>query len=209
MKKNLNVHRGENSIKSFLNPGNNPNFPLVEIPVNLNPFLSEKVKIFAKLMTFTSLGNVKALPAYNMIAEKAAKGELEGTDSIIENSSGNTVFSIAVAARLFGIKNIQSFVPNEISWNKLLMLLFFGINPIVNQEPAKPSATDPASGIYKAKKLGLQKGWLNPGQYDNEDNPKSHQKWTAKQIWEQTEGKITVFCAGLGTTGTIIGNSIS
>lgn len=207
MEKNLNVHKGENSIKSFLNPGNNPNFPLVEIPVNLNPFLSEKVKIFAKLMTFTSLGNVKAVPAYNMIAEKAAKGELESIENIIENSSGNTVFSIAVAARLFGIKNIQSFVPNEISWNKLLMLLFFGINPIVNQEPAKPSATDPASGIYKAKKLGLKEGWLNPGQYDNEDNPKAHQKWTAKQIWEQTEGKITVFCAGLGTTGTIIGNS--
>ena len=81
MEKNLNVHKGENSIKSFLNPGNNPNFPLVEIPVNLNPFLSEKVKIFAKLMTFTSLGNVKAVPAYNMIAEKAAKGELVGTEN--------------------------------------------------------------------------------------------------------------------------------
>lgn len=207
MGKNMNVHKGENSIKSFLNPGKNPNLPLVEIPEHLNPFAHEKVRIFAKLMTFSALGNVKAVPGYNMIAEKAARGELEGIENIIENSSGNTVFSIAIAARLFGIKNIQSFVPNEISWHKLLMLLFFGINPIVNKEPANPSPTDPASGIYKAKKLGLTEGWLNPGQYDNEDNPKAHQKWTAKQIWEQTEGKITVFCAGLGTTGTIIGNS--
>ena len=133
MEKILNVHRGENSIKSFLNPGNNPNFPLVEIPVNLNPFTCDKVKIFAKLMTFSSLGNVKAVPGYNMIAEKEARGELEGIENIIENSSGNTIFSIAVAARLFGIKNIQAFVPSEISWHKLLMLLFFGINPIVNQ----------------------------------------------------------------------------
>ncbi len=207
MEKNLNIHKGKNSIKSFLNPEKNPNFPLVEIPESLNPFTHEKVSIFAKLMTFSSLGNVKAVPGYNMIAEKAARGELEGIENIIENSSGNTVFSIAVVARLFGIQKIQSFVPDEISWHKLLMLLFFGISPIVNREPADPDPADPASGIYKAKKLGLKDGWLNPGQYDNEDNPKAHQKWTAKQIWEQTEGKISVFCAGLGTTGTIIGNS--
>ena len=207
MVNNLNVHEGKDALKSFLNPGMNPNLPLVEIPAELNPFADDKVRIFAKIMTFSALGNVKAIPGYNMIAEKAARGEIEGTNNIIENSSGNTVFSIAVAARLFGIENTQSFVPDEISWHKLLMLLFFGVSPIVNQEPRKPDSTDPASGIYKAKKLGLKEGWLNPGQYDNEDNPKAHEKWTAKQIWEQTRGKLSVFSAGLGTTGTIIGNS--
>jgi cysteine synthase A len=51
------------------------------------------------------------------------------------------------------------------------------------------------------------KNFLNPGQYDNPDNPKAHQKWTAKQIWKQTRGRIDVLCAGLGTTGTITGTA--
>ncbi len=48
---------------------------------------------------------------------------------------------------------------------------------------------------------------VNPGQYENPDNPEAHEKWTGPQIWEQTEGRIDIFCAGLGTTGTLIGNA--
>jgi len=114
---------------------------------------------------------------------------------------------MALVGRQFGVDQTQSYVPAEISWNKLLMLLFYGIEPIVNVEPTDPDETDPQSGVYKAKKDGEEKDAINPGQYDNEDNPKSHENWTAEQIWEQTDGKIDVFCACLGTTGTIIGNS--
>lgn len=120
-------------------------------------------------------------------------------------AGGNT--AIALSARQFGVDKTLSFVPHEVSWHKLLMLLFFGVEPIVNQEPPQPDASDPRSGVYKARKRGERKGWINPGQYDNPDNPKAHQKWTAKQIWEQIGGRISVFCAGLGTTGTIIGNA--
>jgi len=207
MEKDLNTFKGQNSIKDFLNPGKHPYLPLVELPEDLNPFFDSNVRIFAKLMTFLPLGNVKCLPAYNMLLEMHSRGELKGVEQVIENSSGNTVFSIALVARMLGIDKIKSFVPTEVSWHKLVMLLFFGVEPIVNQEPTWPDPTDPTSGIYKAKKLGKNDGWINPGQYDNEDNPKAHQKWTGKQIWEQTEGKISVFCAGLGTTGTIIGTS--
>ena len=88
-----------------------------------------------------------------------------------------------------------------------MLLLFFGISPIVNQEPDFPNPNDASSGINKAKELGKQEGWINPGQYTNEDNPLAHQKWIGNQIWEQTKGQIKVLAAGLGTTGTIIGNS--
>jgi len=87
------------------------------------------------------------------------------------------------------------------------MLQFFGVEPIVNHEPRHPASDDPKSGVIKARRQGQRKGWINPGQYANPDNPKAHQKWTGKQIWEQTGGRLSVFCAGLGTTGTIVGNA--
>ncbi|MGI9570019.1 MAG: pyridoxal-phosphate dependent enzyme [Desulfobulbia bacterium] len=203
----LNVFEGPNAMRDFLDLGKLPNLPLVELPASINPYAGDQIRIFAKLMNMLPLGNVKAVPAYNMIREKFLSGELEGVERLIENSSGNTVSSLAIVARHFGVDTTSSYVPAEISWNKLLMLLFFGIIPIVNQEPANPSKNDPASGVQKARKDGERPDTLNPGQYENPDNPSAHEKWTGPQIWEQTDGKIGVFCAALGTTGTLIGTS--
>lgn len=202
-----NVFEGPDALKDFLNPGRHPNLPMVELPADLNPFADENVRIFAKLMGMSPLANVKAVPAFNMIREMFKRGELEGVERLVENSSGNTVFSLALAARQYGVERTQSYVPSEISWNKLLMLLFFGIEPIVNEEPQSPIENDPQSGVYKAKEDGKASDAINPGQYDNIDNPEAHEKWTGPQVWEQTDGKIDIFCAGLGTTGTLIGNS--
>jgi cysteine synthase A len=163
MKKNLNVFQGTDSIMDYLNPGKAAYLPLVEIPERLNPILNEGVRILAKLMTFSGLHNVKAIPAYNMMLEKHDRGELEGVTHVIENSSGNMVSAIAVTARLFGIESIKAIVPDEVSWHKLLMLRFFGVTPRDNREPQTPDPKDPRSGIYKAKAAGQQEGWLNPG----------------------------------------------
>ena len=202
-----NTFKGPDALKDFLNPGKHPNLPLVELPASLNPFAKDKVRIFAKMMGLSPLGNVKAVPAFNMIREMYLRGELNGVERLVENSSGNTVFSMALAARQFGVSRTQSYVPSEISWNKLLMLQFFGIEPIVNVEPQAPAENDPATGVYKARKDGQEPDAVNPGQYENTDNPEAHEKWTGPQIWEQTEGKLDIFCVGLGTTGTLIGNA--
>jgi cysteine synthase A len=207
MAKALNVFKGPNAVRDYLDPGKQPYLPMVEIPDTLNPFAGDRVRIFAKLMSVSPLANVKAVPAYNMMREHYRRGDLDGVTRVVESSSGNTVLSLALAARQFGVEKTLSFVPHEISWHKLLMLLFFGVEPIANQEPPHPDAGDPRSGVFKARKRGKRKGWINPGQYDNPDNPKAHQKWTGKQIWEQTGGRINVFCAGLGTTGTVVGNA--
>jgi len=207
MANQMNVFKGPDSMKEFLNPGHLSYLPLVELPKELNPYSSNGVRIFAKLMNLLPLGNVKAVPAFNMIEQMHQRGDLKGVKRLVENSSGNTVSSMALVARHFGVDQTQSYVPSEISWNKLLMLLFFGIEPIVNVEPLTPEENDPGSGVFKANKDGESEDAINPGQYHNDDNPKAHEKWTGPQIWEQTEGKINIFCAGLGTTGTVIGNS--
>jgi len=207
MSNKYNVFKGRKSIEKFLNPGKHPMLPLVELPEELNPFAKHRVRIFAKLMTFSPLGNVKALPAFNMMQGLHKRGELKQVENVIENSSGNTVFSIALAAKQFGVKNTSSYVPHEISQHKLMMLQFFGVQPIVNKEPPLPDANDPRAGVCKAREKSMQDGWINPGQYNNPDNPRAHEKWTAKQIWKQCNGRIDIFCAGLGTTGTITGTA--
>jgi len=195
-----NVFEGKNSIKDFLNPDSHPLLPLVELPESMNPFLKDGVHIFAKLMYFLPLLNIKSLPAFNMLSEAEKSGKLKNVNTIIENSSGNTAFSLAITARAFGIKNMQAIVPFDIAPGKLELLRLSGVRPTLNKDI--PGET---SGIKKAKETGKQKGFFNPGQYENEANPKAMEKWVAPQIWDQTNGKISLFCAGLGTTGTILG----
>ena len=202
---NFNVFSGNNAILDFLNPDNNPPIPMVELSDALNPFRKDGVRIYAKLMNTLPLNNVKSLPSYNMLMEAKERGDLEKIDTVIENSSGNTVFSLAIIGRLLGIKSTKAVVSNEVSSGKLKMLRLFGTEVIVNKEPICPDPSDKTSGIYKAKVWAKENGWLNAGQYDNFDNPKAHEKWTGKQIWEQTQGNISIFCAGLGTTGTMVG----
>jgi cysteine synthase A len=85
--------------------------------------------------------------------------------------------------------------------------LFAGISIEVGEEAICPDPTDPESGINKARRSGNERGFYNPGQYDNEANPRAHERWTGKKIWDQLEGEIDIFCAGLGTTGTMVGTS--
>lgn len=203
--KPFNVFAGPEAVKDFLNPDRSPPLPLVEIPSHLNPFAEDGVRVFAKLMNFLPLANVKSLPAYNMLLERGGTKGLGGIRSLIENSSGNTVFSLAVIGRLFGIPKTRAIVSHEVTWGKLQLLRFFGTEIVVNKEPICPDPADKESGIYRAKRIGRRRGWFNPGQYDNEANPGAHERWTGPQIWEQTEGKIRVFCSGLGTTGTMVG----
>jgi cysteine synthase/rhodanese-related sulfurtransferase len=201
----LNTFEGDDAGLDFLNPENAPYTPLVEIPSSLNPYKVKGVRIFAKLMNTLPLANVKSLPAYNMLLDRKENGGLNGIDTVIENSSGNTVFSLAVIARLMGIPNTKAVVSHEVTKGKLNLLRFLGTEVIVNEEPICPDPSDPTSGIYKSKVWAKENNWFNPGQYDNEANPAAHYKWTGPQIWEQTNGKVSLLSVGLGTTGSIVG----
>src|ERR1700691_658723 len=167
-----NVFSGGDALKRFLNTDCNPPVPLVELPASLNPFAAQKVRIFAKLLSLLPLLNLKSLPVLGMLQDAAQ--DLDGVHTLVENSSGNTAFSLAIVARLFGINSVGAdvrFAPPE------------------------------GGGVALARRMGKKPGFRNLGQYENPSNIAAHAKWTAKQVWEQTEGKITLYATGLGKTG--------
>ncbi len=122
----LNVYRGPSSLRDYFNPDLAPPVPLVEIPLKLNPYHTSGVRIYAKMMSTLPANNVKALPALNMLQSAAITPQ---TKTIIEYSSGSTVISMSVIARvLFGMEDTRAFLSNKTSWAKLQMMRFFGLN---------------------------------------------------------------------------------
>ena len=196
------IFTGSSAISDFLNPDSNPPVPLVELPESLNPFARKGVRIFAKLMYLLPLLNIKSLTAINMLDDARKKGALKGVNTLIENSSGNMAFSLAIIAPLFGIKNVKVIIPKDVAPGKLEMMRLVGGEIIFNDE-----SKNKQSGIKKAQKMGKRKNFLNPNQYENKANAKAHEKWTAAQVWEQLGGELTIFCASLGTSGTVVGAS--
>jgi cysteine synthase A len=198
----VNVFTGPSAVRYFLHPQHSVPAPLVELPESLNPYHKDGMRIMAKLMYLTPLFNIKLLAASNLLSEAQLEGKLEGVHTIVENSSGNMVLAESVLARQMGIKRVVAIVPSDIASGKLDLLRLFGVEPLLNTEtPGGPS------GIAKAREMGAQEGFFNPAQYENDANPRAYEKWLAPQLWEETEGNMTVFCAGLGTTGTIVGSS--
>jgi len=196
------VFEGPTAIRAFLNPENSPPIPLVELPRALNPLLDFGVRIFGKLMYLLPLLSVKSLPALNMLAEAEASGRLQDVHTIVENSSGNTAFSLAVIARLFDIRTVIALVPWDIAPGKLDLLRICGAEPrLMRDSPGE------LSGIAQARDMGMHAGTFNPAQYHNDNNPAAYEKWVAPEVWKQTQGKLTVFASGLGTTGTLVGAS--
>ena len=190
------------SIRDFLNPENARPVPLVELPDDLNPLRPVGVRVFAKLMYLLPLLSIKSLPALNMLLEAERAGDLAGIHTVVENSSGNTAFSVSVMASLFGIRKAVALVPWDIASGKLDLLRLMGVEPHLKKE-----ADNEPSGIAQARAAGKEKGFFNPAQYDNPANPAAYEKWMAPEIWRQTDGLLSVFASSLGTTGTLVGSS--
>lgn len=190
-----NVFVGPNALSRFLDPDEQAPTPLVELPERLNPYANRGVRIFAKLLYLSPLFNLKSLPVLNML--RSASDRLAQVHTIVENSSGNTAFSLAIMARLFGIASVIAIVPLDIAPGKLELLRLAGVD--VRFESGK------VSGVEMARDLGCLPGHCNLDQYSNPANVQAHAMWTARQVWEQTEGALTIYATALGTTGTALG----
>jgi cysteine synthase len=173
---------------------------LVEVPGELNPYQADGVRVYAKLMFLLPLLSIKSLPVLHMMTEAAATGQLDGVHTVVESSSGNAAFSLAIIARLFGVRDVIALVPGDIPAGKLDLLRLAGA------EPRLGKAGEP-SGIVQARELGKQRGVFNPAQYSNTSNPAAYARWVGPELWAQTDGKATVFAAGLGTSGTLVGTA--
>ncbi|KAI2607792.1 tryptophan synthase beta subunit-like PLP-dependent enzyme [Hypoxylon sp. NC1633] len=199
----LNVYKGPNSVRDYFDPDSAPPLPLVEIPDKLNPYRDDGVRIYAKMMTMHPANNVKAMPALNLLEKNVIPGK---TNTIIEYSSGSTVISMSLVSRVYhGVSDVRAFLSNKTSLAKLRLMQFFGLDITLFGGPSQPEPTDERGGIRGAQRMAEEsESIVNPNQYENDDNWKSHIRWTGPQILKQLP-EINLICAGMGTSGTITG----
>ena len=158
---------------------------------------------FAKLESFNPGHSNKDRIALHIIEEAEKKGIVSDGDTVIETTSGNTGFSLAMVSLVKGYNCILA-VSSKSSNDKIEMLNAMGAKVYVC--PANVSAEDPRSYYQVAKKLHKElKNSVYINQYFNDLNIEAHYKSTGPEIWEQTEGKITHLVACSGTGGTISG----
>jgi cysteine synthase len=201
------VFAGENSLLDYLCPENYAPTPLVELPTDLNPYRSQGIRIFAKMMPLVPLMNIKSLPAFSMLEKAAHRGDLTGVNNLIESSSSNTVLSLSILGKLFGIDKTSAIVDHSIAPALLKMLRLFGIEPHLHPGPGHELFDQFQPRSDRATEWGAKDGWFNPGQYTNLDNPQGFARYLAPDIWKQTQGRIAALTCGLGTCGTMVGVS--
>ncbi len=150
-------------------------------------------------------GSVKDRIGVSMLKDAEKRGKISKGGTVVEPSSGNTGVGLALACVLLGYKLIVT-MPDKMSLEKKRLLEAYGAKVIVCPS-AKPPG-DPEQYISVAKRISRETpNSFMPNQYENKMNPETHYHTTGREIWEQTEGKVTHFVAGVGTGGTISGVS--
>ena len=176
------------------------NTPILKLNQYMKHADVTEATILAKLEYLNPAGSVKDRVALAMIEDAEEKGILKPGATIIEPTSGNTGIGLAAVAAAKGYKTILT-LPDTMSVERRTLLGAYGAE-IVLTEGAKGMT----GAIEKAEELQAAiPGAVILGQFDNPANPAAHRATTGPEIWEQTDGKIDVFVAGVGTGGTITG----
>src|SRR5918992_1010830 len=162
-----------------------------------------KPAVLAKLEMLNPGGSVKDRIGIPMIEAAEREGLLKPGGTIVEPTSGNTGHGLAIAAAIRGYRCIF-VMPDKMSQEKVALLRAYGAEVVITPTAVAPE--NPESYYKVADRLTEEiPGAFQPNQYFNQENPKAHYETTGPEIWEQTEGKIDVLVAGVGTGGTISG----
>jgi cystathionine beta-synthase len=181
--------------------GNTPLVQLRSVTSGLDPATAPTV--LAKVEYFNPGGSVKDRIAVRMVEAAEASGELQPGGTIVEPTSGNTGIGLAIVAQQRGYRCVF-VLPDKVAADKISTLRAYGAE--VHVCPTAVAPEDPRSYYAVSDRLAreIPRAW-KPDQYANPNNPRSHYETTGPELWEQTEGRITHFVAGIGTGGTISG----
>ena len=175
------------------------NTPLVRVN-NLIKKDELKADVLAKLEYFNPAGSVKDRIAKEMIQDALEKGLINENTTLIEPTSGNTGIGLSAVATALNLKIIIT-MPETMSVERRNLMKAYGAELVLT-----PGSEGMKGAIAKAKELASQiENSFIPGQFENPANPTAHYKTTGPEIYEQTEGKVGIFVAGVGTGGTISG----
>ena len=175
------------------------NTPLLELE-NYGEYQNLSATIFGKLEYFNPAGSVKDRIAKAMIDDAEAKGVLKPDSVIIEPTSGNTGIGLAAVAAARGYKVILT-MPETMSVERRNLLKAYGAQVVLT-----PGVNGMKGAIQKAQELAAEnENSFIPSQFTNAANPRAHRSTTGPEIWNDTDGKVDIFVAGVGTGGTVSG----
>ena len=174
--------------------------PLVRLQ-RLNEGL--QAKVYVKLEALNPGGSVKDRVGLAMIAEAERRGWLRTGGTIIEATAGNTGVGLAMAAAVKGYRCIF-VLPDKMSGEKIRLLKAYGADVVITPTNVAPDSPESYNGVADRLSREIPGAW-RPNQFTNLANPEIHYRATGREIWEQTEGRVTAFVAGVGTGGTISG----
>jgi cysteine synthase len=173
------------------------NTPLVRVNA---PGAAPGAIVLAKLESFNPFSSVKDRIALAMIEDAGKRGALKKGDVIIEPTSGNTGIALAAIAASKGYRIILT-MPETMSVERRKLLAAYGAELVLTE-----GSKGMNGAIAKAKEIAAATpGGFIPGQFDNPANPRTHREITAEEIWRDTDGRIDILVAGVGTGGTITG----